>query len=174
MPCGPRFSVQPRSKFRVLRAREDVKERSNNKEWERFSKNHWLEVNALGEYSLDKEVFDKDRRIDVEKASPKIVINRAKFFSRKEIVMWGLIKIKDDINQPAIIVPRASRFKALVSFRSSSLVGERGENVGVLKKQKYIIRTEYTEVSRVAKKDSKMPKSLDSFESLISNIRSLE
>jgi len=37
IPCGPKFSLQPRSKFRVLRSKDDIKEDIKMSEWVKFS-----------------------------------------------------------------------------------------------------------------------------------------
>jgi len=110
----------------------------------------------------------------MEKISPKMVRIKASFFRIKEIVIKGFVRIKEEIIHPEKIVPRASRFKALERLGSSSLVGERGVKEGALRKQKYIIRIEYTEVRSVAKKERVIPKKFERLESLISRIRSFE
>lgn len=99
---------------------------------------------------------------------------KASFFRRSEMVKVGGVRIKVMKSQPEIIVPRASRLRALTRFLFSSLVGESGEKEGGFKKQKAIIRTEYTEVSRVAMNASLIPINFDSLVKLSSRIRSFE
>ena len=50
--------------------------------------------------------------------------------------------MKEEINHPEIMVPKARRLSALDRLGFSSLVGERGAKDGGLRKQKWIIRIE--------------------------------
>lgn len=124
--------------------------------------------------SFGSKDVDRWCMIDMENIIPRVVIIKASFFSIKVIVIIGFVRINKDINQPDISVPTASRLSDLVSFWSSSFVGDSGKNEEGFKKQKYTIRIEYTEVKRVARNDKVMPNSLDILERDSSKIRSFE
>jgi len=108
------------------------------------------------------------------KIIPKIVIIKASNLSNRFMLIEWLNTIKVDIIQPEVIVPRTNRFKALVNLIFSSLVGGSVVKEGVFRKQKKIIRNEYTEVNRVASKESVRLIRLASFVSPISSIKSFE
>jgi len=143
--------------------------------WETFSKNHCLVVNSLGGLSLFGVVPRANVcRVDMVNIIPTIVSKKARFFEAGSMVIGGLVIMKFDMSHPDRIVPKASRFRAPVSFGFSSLAGTRGKNVGVLEKQKWMIRKEYAAVRRVARSDSRILRKLESLESPSSRIRSLE
>jgi len=73
-----------------------------------------------------------------------------------------------------MMVPIARRLRDFIRFLFSSLVGDRGLKEGILPKQNNIIRREYTAVRRVAIRDIKMLKKLESLVKEVSSIKSLE
>lgn len=112
--------------------------------------------------------------VEMANIIPDRVSIKAVDFNRIVMVRGGLNRMKLERIQPDDIVPIAKRFREFVSFGFSSLVGHNGENDGFLRKQKNIIRNEYTEVSRVASRERAVLVRFDSFVSAISRIRSFE
>ena len=112
--------------------------------------------------------------MEIENEIPSMVNNKASVFRIEEVVMVGGSIISLDKIQPERIVPMASRLRDLVRLLSSSLVGESGLKFGLVRKQKNMIRNEYTEVSRVAIKERITPRNFDSLVKPISRIKSFE
>ena len=64
--------------------------------------------------------------------SPRMVTINAASFSKGGIDIMGVFRgvMFEEINRPATMLPRASRFKGLVSAGSFSLIGEKELNRG--------------------------------------------
>jgi len=90
------------------------------------------------------------------------------------MLIGALNNTRDAITHPEMIVPRAKRLSDFTKFPLSSLVGTSAGKAGFFKKQKYMIRIEYTEVRSVANSDNDTPNRLDKFTNPISRIKSLE
>lgn len=85
-------------------------------------------------------VFTRKVSREIAKKVPKTVTIRGSLFIFSGTEKEGDLNTKVEKNQPAIIVPKASRRRAFVRFGFSSPIGEKEDMEGLLKKQNKTIR----------------------------------
>lgn len=106
--------------------------------------------------------------------APIIVTIRGRDFTVGGVIIVGRLKHWDERSQPAIIVPAARRINGLYRLGFSSFIGFTEGFLGVLRKQKDIIRKLYPAVNRVAMIAREYLTRLLGDRAIDSSIRSLE
>lgn len=138
VPCGPIFSLHPRSIVRVEKNKDNTKEVDIEIVWARSTKNHWR-ANVLCVLLFTTTFVRYPNKI-IRRLVPPTVTIRGSLFITLGTISIGVLNTNFEKNHPETIVPTDKRRSAPLRFDFSSSIGDKGGIVGFEKKHNNIIR----------------------------------